>query len=198
MDFTDAQLTGFGGWSVLGQMADRQDLLRTLSDGRFEIAGVSRQVIEAFSTRRAEIEAAMENRGLGATAQNQHFARRAALMTRAHKRDVDKEALRETWQNQVAGLGFDAKALAADALEQSACTPVGDRGAARDAAEGGAATRQPDLFDHAAKADPAREAVNWTWSISPSATRCLRTPIWSQPRSPSVPGRPRSRPSSGP
>ena len=31
MDFTDAQLTGFGGWSVLGQMAERLDLPRALS-----------------------------------------------------------------------------------------------------------------------------------------------------------------------
>ncbi len=31
IDFTDAQLTGFGGWSVLGRMADRLDLPRALS-----------------------------------------------------------------------------------------------------------------------------------------------------------------------
>ena len=31
MDFTDAQLTGFGGWSVLGQMAPRLGLPRALS-----------------------------------------------------------------------------------------------------------------------------------------------------------------------
>ncbi len=32
---------------------------KTHPDGRFEIAGVSREVIEEFSTRRSEIEAAM-------------------------------------------------------------------------------------------------------------------------------------------
>jgi len=81
---------------------------KTHADGRFEIAGVSRETVEAFSTRRAEIEAAMEGRGLGTTGENPHLARRAALMTRAAKREVDRDALRETWEKQAASLGFDA------------------------------------------------------------------------------------------
>ena len=93
---------------------------KTHADGRFEIAGVSRKVIDAFSTRRAEIEAAMHGRGLGDTAENQRLAQRAALLTRAHKRDVDKDALRAAWEKQAAELGFDAKALAAEAAEKTA------------------------------------------------------------------------------
>ena len=93
---------------------------KTHADGRFEIAGVSREVIEAFSTRRAEIEAAMRERGLGAPGDNPRIAERTALMTRAHKRDVDRDALRGHWQKQAADLGFDAKALAGGTVQREA------------------------------------------------------------------------------
>ena len=44
---------------------------KTHADGRFEIADVPRKVVEAFSTRRAAIEAAVAERGSGSTAGNQ-------------------------------------------------------------------------------------------------------------------------------
>ena len=131
---------------------------KTHADGRFEIAGVSRETVEAFSTRRAEIEAAMEGRGLGTTAENPHLARRAALMTRAAKREVDRDALRETWEKQAAALGFDARGLVAAAMERHGGEKARDAEAVKDAPP---APRQPDLFEHAAKADPARAAADW-------------------------------------
>ena len=91
------------------------DIEKTHADGRFEIAGVSREAIEAFSTRRAEIKAAMAERGLGAPADNPRHAERAALMTRATKRDVDRGELRHIWQRQAADLGLDAGALVPEA-----------------------------------------------------------------------------------
>ncbi|MCY4547220.1 MAG: relaxase domain-containing protein [Defluviicoccus sp.] len=81
---------------------------KTHADGRFEIAGVPREAIEAFSTRRAEIEAAMAARDLGSSADSPRLAERAALMTRAAKRDIDRDELRDAWQKQAAGLGLDA------------------------------------------------------------------------------------------
>ena len=39
-------------------------------------------------------------------------------MTRAHKRYVDHASLREHWREQAAELGFDARGLAADAIER--------------------------------------------------------------------------------
>ena len=114
---------------------------KTHADGRFEIAGVPRDVIEAFSTRRAEIEAAMAERGLGATSENPHLAARATLMTRAAKRDVDKVALRETWQLQARALGFPAEAICAAARQTER-----DRSA-------------PDLVTH--PGDAAGDAARW-------------------------------------
>ena len=82
------------------------ELERTHADGRFEIAGISRETIEAYSTRRAEIEAAMKARGFDDPADNKRLADRAALMTRAAKRDVDKGALRQVWREQANAFGF--------------------------------------------------------------------------------------------
>ena len=121
---------------------------KTHADGRFEIAGVSREVVEAFSTRRAEIEAAMEDRGLGATAENPRIAERAALMTRAAKRDVDRDTLRGVWEKQAATLGFDGKGFARAAASKVAAPAM----QGREAAIGD--TYAPDR-------GPAAEAVAW-------------------------------------
>ena len=144
---------------------------KTHADGRFEIAGVSREIIETFSTRRAEIKAAMAARGLGSTAENQHLARRAALMTRAHKRDADKGELRETWAKQAADLGFDApvpdrdpsRALTGAAMERGRDGAEFSRDGGRHPGPSGKSAHElGPLFAHAeAQSDPAREAVDW-------------------------------------
>ena len=160
---------------------------KTHADGRFEIAGVPREAIAAFSTRRVEIEAAMDARGLGASADNPRLAERAALMTRAAKRDIDRGELRDVWAKQAADLGFDARALVAEAVERSASPerqaadrerngvdgaspPVG-RDRAREpgealsqtelALDGPARAPGPDGPAEAAPSSPAAEAVAW-------------------------------------
>ncbi len=140
------------------------------ADGRFEIAGVPRKAIEAFSTRRAEIEAAMAERGMSGTAGNQRLAERAALMTRAHKREVDKAALRASWEKQAGGLGFDARALAAEAMAREAGRDSGRENApARDVDPAPAdavgspaaiAETDPTRRKPVTK-EPAAEAVEW-------------------------------------
>ena len=114
---------------------------KTHSDGRFEIEGVPRETIDAFSTRRAEIEAAMAERGMGKSKDSPHLADRATLMTRAAKHDVDKGALRQSWQRQATELGFSAGKVRANA---------------RKAARGLLA---PDLFEGPGYA--AGDAVAW-------------------------------------
>ena len=88
---------------------------KTHADGRFEIEGVPREVIDAFSSRRAEIEAAMAERGMGESKDNPHLAARAALLTRAAKRDIDRGALARSWQRQARGLGFSAARVRSNA-----------------------------------------------------------------------------------
>ncbi|MDE0051652.1 MAG: relaxase domain-containing protein, partial [Rhodospirillales bacterium] len=141
---------------------------KTHADGRFEIAGVPRAAIEAFSTRRAEIEAAMAERELGSSAANPRLAERAALMTRAAKRDIDRGELREVWQRQAVGLGVDAAALVAGAAERSAspgleasAEPAAQTGIPRQASAAAMDARsvEPSAAATGAHA-PGREAVD--------------------------------------
>ena len=103
----------------------RQARLRHREDPRRrplrDCAGCRREAIEAFSTRRAEIEAAMDENGIwGTSADNPRLAERAALMTRAAKRDIDRDELGGVWQRQAADLGLDAGALVAGAANDPA------------------------------------------------------------------------------
>ncbi len=138
---------------------------KTHADGRFEIAGVARPVVEAFSSRRAEIEAAMAARGLGDPGSNPHMAERAALLTRAHKRDVDRDALREIWREQAASLGFSAeevveaarrnRSIGIDAQDLRA-----EAGPDRIAVESPNPDRAP-AGDRQPASDAAAQAVSW-------------------------------------
>ncbi len=124
---------------------------------------------EGFSTRRAEIEAAVAERGGGNTADDQRLAQRAALMTRAAKRDVDRDVLRESWQRQAEGLGFDAKALVAEAGAREAGRDA-EKEAGRGIAAGpgtgngampGAALEAGPGVPDGAPMSPAGAAVEW-------------------------------------
>ncbi|MCY4349724.1 MAG: relaxase domain-containing protein [Thiotrichales bacterium] len=130
---------------------------KTHADGRFEMGGVSRGVVEAFSTRRAVIEAAMAGRETATPADRQRLAERAALVTRAYKRDVDKTTLRETWARQAAALGFDAPALVAEARERAAGRDVGRE--EKDASEG--AGVEQEKHTEPALDTPADRAIAW-------------------------------------
>ena len=118
----------------------------------------------------------MEARGLGLPGENPRLAERAALMTRAAKRDVGREELREVWTQQAVDLGFDAGGLVAEAMDRSAGGEIGAEGvtpetgtADSDGARSGsgdgpqregAGDFRPDL-EMAAEMSPAAAAVAW-------------------------------------
>lgn len=80
--------------------------------GSFEIKGVPADVIKAFSTRTTEIEAKIAE--VGAT--RLETKKQITLYTRDPKLAVeDRGALVEGWQQRAAELGFDGKALVAEA-----------------------------------------------------------------------------------
>ena len=124
------------------------------ADGRFEIAGVPRRVVDAFSTRRQAIEAAMAERGLGDPATDPRLAERAALMTRSAKRDVDRAELGAVWERQASGLGFDARALVAEARSKAAEMEHEPGQMQLPLSGNGKELTGPE-------ANPAREAVEW-------------------------------------
>ena len=109
----------------------------TAKHGQFEIAGVPRAVIEAFSQRRAAIEQAatklMHNTPAALAA--------VTLRTRGAKPvDIDRDVLNAEWRTRAAGLGFDAGAMVAEARRRAAHEPApwarlveGIRGAAAQA-----------------------------------------------------------------
>ncbi|RWR26384.1 conjugative relaxase [Sinirhodobacter populi] len=94
------------GLGELGYMVERQG-----SDGYVEIRGVPRELMDGFSKRRQQIEAALAERGVERTAANSELA---ALATRRGKnRGVDRSELRDAWGKEARDLGFSRDDLQA-------------------------------------------------------------------------------------
>ncbi len=87
---------------ALGYALERVD-----DKGNFEVAGITREQIEHFSQRRAEIEAALEARGIRLADATPEQKEEATLRTRAHKKAVDHATLLETWTSRAQALGLD-------------------------------------------------------------------------------------------
>jgi conjugative relaxase-like TrwC/TraI family protein len=75
---------------------------RTHADGRFEIRGFSDQQLAHFSQRRSAIENAMTERGVEGAIE----AKKAALLTREPKREVDRDHLIEQWRGRAAEIAL--------------------------------------------------------------------------------------------
>ncbi|MBO9581117.1 MAG: relaxase domain-containing protein [Sphingobium sp.] len=84
--------------------------IETGKDSQFEIKGVSSEVIGAFSTRSAEIEAALAERGTSREAASAAEKQIAALDTRQAKVATDHAALVADWRETANGVGFGPEA----------------------------------------------------------------------------------------
>ncbi|MEO0030520.1 MAG: hypothetical protein RIS94_278 [Pseudomonadota bacterium] len=91
--------------------------------GQFEIDGVPKAVIDAFSQRRADILAKAAELGRGAD--ETRTLREITRRTRDEKINLeDREALRDLWRDRAAQLGFAGAPLVAAARERSTATPT--------------------------------------------------------------------------
>jgi conjugative relaxase-like TrwC/TraI family protein len=77
--------------------------------GWAELKGIPRRVIREFSTRRAQVEEQLENRGAGGF----YAAQRAAVATRERKEHLDLAGLREDWRARAAEHGLGSRELRA-------------------------------------------------------------------------------------
>lgn len=115
--------------------------IETRKDSMFEIRGVSNEVIGAFSTRSAEIEAALAERGTSRDAASASEKQIAALDTREAKTAGDHAALVADWRATASGAGFgpearlamiaQAEAKAADPAHRATIVMQGESAAAR-------------------------------------------------------------------
>lgn len=81
---------------------------RTHQDGRFELAHIARQQVEAFSTRSRAIDAALAARGTDRASASPEAREIAGLSTRRCKDSgVDRVMLREAWSAKASELGVN-------------------------------------------------------------------------------------------
>lgn len=115
--------------------------IETRKESMFEIKGISGEVMEAFSTRSAEIEAALAERGTSRDAASALEKQVAALDTREAKVAADHAYLVADWRETASGAGFgpearlamvrEAEAKAADPAHRASIAMRGDGAAAR-------------------------------------------------------------------
>jgi conjugative relaxase-like TrwC/TraI family protein len=77
----------------------------------FEIAGIGSEHLEAFSTRKAQINEALKARGIDPNEASWDARQAATLDSRSRKVEIPREALNSIWQETAAGAGLDLRPL---------------------------------------------------------------------------------------
>jgi conjugative relaxase-like TrwC/TraI family protein len=88
--------------------------LESTQDGRWEIAGISRDQVEHFSQRSQAIAERLEKFGLTRDTASAAQREDAALRTRDSKTEVDHIALREEWKERANAVGIDFSKIEAE------------------------------------------------------------------------------------
>jgi conjugative relaxase-like TrwC/TraI family protein len=88
--------------------------LESTQDGRWEIAGITREQVEHFSQRSQAISERLEKFGLTRDTANAAQREDAALRTRNSKATVDHAALREEWKERASAIGIDFDRIEVD------------------------------------------------------------------------------------
>ncbi|TRD11116.1 conjugative relaxase [Erythrobacter insulae] len=130
--------------------------IETGKDSMFEIRGVSSEVIAAFSTRSAEIEAALGERGTSRDEASAAEKQVAALDTRQAKVAADPAALVADWRDTANAAGFGPEARLAMVKEAEAMAASPDHRATIDMHGDSAASR---AVAHAADKLGERQSV---------------------------------------
>lgn len=136
-------------------------------DSLFEIKGVSSEIIGAFSTRSAEIEAALDERGTSRDSASAAEKQIAALDTRQAKAQTDHAALVADWRETATGAGFGPEARLAMVREAEA--RAGSAGHRADMAAG--STMADRAVAHAADKLSERQSVFTAAALQDEAGR---------------------------
>ncbi len=130
--------------------------IETGKESMFEIKGISGEVLAAFSTRSAEIEAALAERGTSRDAASAIEKQMATLDTREAKVAADHASLVAEWRETASGAGFGPEARLAMVREAEAKAADTAHRAAFDMQSEGAAAR---AVAHAADKLSERQSV---------------------------------------
>lgn len=121
----------------------------------FEIAGIPRHVVEAFSNRSAEVVEALQEKGLSRETATAKQKEKAALATRVKKQALDHAKLKADWRKLASSHGLDLKQIIEKSRQQS--DRPGDTGKVSDAVSFSVEklAERENFFSHEALMDEA-------------------------------------------